>query len=283
MMTGENNVPSARSRGAVSRRTLMKGAVWATPVVAAAMAAPARATSPGAVPKAFSSWGTTWGSVDCTTCGGGGGKYTWNIDNTSTSTVAYHGVLFPDADLWPSGSAVSDVVNIYWLPFSSGDVTSQSGTSPSNPAMWTTLAYEPAYGTVIGPGGNTYYAWVTRLAGPVAVTGIDSNGVFHLLPDYAFSVTSDCTAGGDLWVSHAYTYSLNGVEMSDCSGSYNHNYCGGTGGYPSTSDGTANWRNNSWVTLSARGCSSLRTAPFSAAPFAAPAPDAAPAGGVTMV
>ncbi|MBS1673020.1 MAG: hypothetical protein JSS74_03550 [Actinobacteria bacterium] len=244
-MTEINDDHGARDRVGISRRTVMKGAAWSAPLLVAAVAAPAYAASQ-TVPKQFSSWGTTRGSRQ--SCGSGqnrGYKYTWSIDN-SDEDLGYHGVLFPGADQWPTNSVVSDVINLYWLPFQTGTVTQGAGTS-----MWTTLAYNAGYGTRTGPGGVTYYAWETKQKTPVTVTSgmIDGNKVFHLGPDYQFSITgTECVVpGGKLYVSHAYTYTLNGVQMNNCSGSYNGNFCGGTGNYPSTTDSSPNWRNNGWV------------------------------------
>lgn len=253
-MTDVTDVQSAQKSTGISRRTIVKGAAWAAPAIAIAAAAPAFAASNSVnAPKAFSSWGTTSGSVSCRNCNGSSGKYTWNIDNTSSSNLSYHGVLIPNATATLLGKTLTNVINIYWLPFNSGSVTGSG--QPQN----TLLAYDASRGTVTGPGGKTYYAWVTTFAGPVTVTAamIDGNDVFHLTPDYKFTVTGDtCVDGGSLYVSHAYTYSLNGVPMTNptpCN-SYNGNYCGGTGNYPSTSNGSANWRNNGWVGSLANSC-----------------------------
>lgn len=244
-MTDMNDVRSTRNQAGISRRTVMKGAAWSAPLLVAAVAAPAYAASQ-TVPKQFSSWGTTSGTRSwCGSWQSSGYNYTWNIDNSDTS-LGYHGVLFPNADQWPTNSVVSNVINIYWLPFQTGTVSQGTGTS-----MWTNLAYNSAYGTRSGPGGVTYYAWETKQKTSVTVTSgmIDSNKVFHLTPDYQFSISNtECVKpGGELYVSHAYTYTLNGIQMTNCSGSFNGNFCGGTGNYPSTSDGSTNWRNNGWV------------------------------------
>ena len=260
-MTDNNDVQSARQSAGISRRTVMKGAAWSAPLLVAAVAAPAYAASPPLnPPKAFSSWGSTGGSVSCRNCDGSSGKYTWSIDNTSGSNLSYHGVLFPNATATLKGKQVSNVINIYWLPFNSGTVSSTSGTSdPPSALTWTKLAYDSSKGTVTGPNNKTYYAWVTTLAGPVTVTAgmIDGNDVFHLTPDYQFTVTGDtCVKGGDLWVSHAYTYSLNGTQMTNpnpCN-TYNNNYCGGTANYNNTSNGDVHWRNNGWVGPLAYSC-----------------------------
>lgn len=239
-------------RGPLSRRTLMKGAAWAVPAVAVAVAVPIAAASTPGVPKAFSSWGTTDGSISCWNCSGRAGKYTWSINNTWSSGLNYYGVLFPNAQV---GQVYSNVINVYWLPFKSGAV-SQGAGAPN----WTKLAYDASYGTITGPNNVPYYAWVTTFAGSVTVRkqDIDRHGVFHLTPDYQFKVTGDsCVDAGDLYVSHAYTYSLNGQQMSNCTGSYHGNYCGGSGNYPDTTDGSSNWRNNGWVGPLADGCSSF--------------------------
>ena len=252
-MTDINDVRSTRNQAGISRRTVMKGAAWTAPLLLTAVAAPAYAASPPVVlPKAFSSWGTTGGSISGRNCTGSSGRYTWWIDNTSSSGLSYHGVLFPNATATLKGQQVSNVINVYWLPFNSGTISDTAGTTPAGPLTWTTLAYDSSYGTVSGPSGRTYYAWVTKLAGPVTVTAamIDGNDVFHLTPDYKFTVTGNtCVNGGDLYVSHAYTYSLNGTPMTNptpCN-SYNGNYCGKTAAYPGTGTSDQHWRNNGWV------------------------------------
>lgn len=253
-MTDNNDVQTARPQSGLSRRTVMKGAAWSAPLVAAAMAAPISAASDNNLPKAFSSWGRTSGSINCRNCNGSSGKYTWNIDNTSGSGLSYHGMLWPNATATLLNQTLTNIVNIYWLPFNSGTVTS-TGTG----AGWSTLAYDSTLGTVTGPDSVTYYPWVTTYAGPITVTAgmIDNNDVFKLPSDYKFTVSNpNCLTLGALWVSHAYTYSLNGTQMtnpSPCT-SYNGNYCGGTANYPSTSNGNTHWRNNGWVGKLANAC-----------------------------
>ncbi|QDZ14993.1 hypothetical protein [Humibacter ginsenosidimutans] len=234
----------------------MKGAAWAVPAVAVAVAVPIAAASGPDIPRVFSSWGNTDGTVTCGRCSGSSGTYSWTIDNTSSSGLSYHGVLFPNASV---GQVYSNIINIYWLPFNSGTVSNQSGTGTGK---WSAPVCDAAtYGTIIGPGSHTYYPWVTKLTGPVTVGAgdVDSNGVFHLTPDYKFTIKSNsCVTGGDLWVSHAYTYSLNSTQMSNCSGSYNGNYCGGSANYPTTSNNDMHWRNNGWVGPLDDGCSNNR-------------------------
>ncbi len=233
--------PKART---VSRRSLAKGAAWTLPVLTIAAEAPVMAASGETVPSQFSSWGTTGADRDCDWSGTN--QYRWYIDNSSG--VSYHGVLFPHAT---AGQTYSDVVNVYYLPFDSGSVSGSGGGS------WSTLAYDSAYPTVTGPGGATYYPWVTSwTGGPVTITAgdIDNNGVFHMSPDYHFTVTAHTSFSGQLWVSHEYQAKLNG-QFLPCGGSVNNNYCGGTADYPGTSNGDNDWRNNGWVGPLTRGCS----------------------------
>lgn len=258
---------SELSQRHVSRRTVAKGAVWALPVISVGAAAPAFAQS---APSQFSSWGTTSASRRCGTSSCGSStpnQYTWNIDNTSGSNLSYHGVLFPDAHV---GQTYSNVINVYYLPFNSGTLSNQAGTTGT--PHWTPLAYDPAYPTRTGPNGAVYYPWVTTWvdgsgnpASKTLVAGdIDSKGVYHLQPDYRFTVTSDCTSfKGQLYVSHAYVADLNGSVLP-CTQSVNNNYCGFGGTYPSTTgcpgglpvdSGCAGWRNNGWVGSLTSSCS----------------------------
>lgn len=251
----------ARGRGPVSRRTVMVGAAWAVPAIMVAAATPAYATQTSQTTMTgypWSSWGVTWGSQTCGCSDGHGGKtnsYTWNIDNTSGSNLSYYGVRFYAKSKDALVGTYSGLINVYFLPFKTGSVNTYSTSG------WSTLVYDPSYGTLVGNNGATYYAWVTTynpsynvtkgngtIQGPDSINGTQYYWV-KIPADYKFTITGTTTdALPNMYVTHEYYATLNGAKIVN-STSVNSNWTGPSvnfGGSPA-GDASTGWRNNNWV------------------------------------
>lgn len=161
----------------VTRRTLVKGAAWASPVIAFVAAAPASAascTAPGGCPI-MASHGTVsnaFGNPPCTN--NNYSQYTWN-GATNTSSTSNPGVTFTTTT---TASTITNVTITIWLPVSGLTWTVGSGTDTGWSAPTST-------GTTTTSGGVTFYGYTTTFGGTVTpVAGTTA---------LKFSFTSSCT------------------------------------------------------------------------------------------
>jgi len=268
--------PAERQPSLLTRRTVIGAAAWSVPVIALGTASPAYAWNGGTPTTTptfatsghimtgypWSSWGVTWGSQKCKVSTGGGTKntYSWDIDNTSSSRLPYNGVRFYAKKKTDLYGTYSNLINVYFLPFSTGTVDPHGSQTQG----WSTLAYDASYGTLTGPDSAIYYAWVTKYSGSYVVNsdsqicsasqrvsfGGDQYYWMHVPNDYRFTVTGSTTAAlPKMWASHQYYAEIDGAKVVN-STSVNGNYTGASGNYPSTTgDESTGWRNNGWVKI----------------------------------
>lgn len=263
--TGGTDVLTAPPRRTLSRRAVIGAAAWSVPLIALGTATPAFAAS-GALSTGYpwSSWGGTWGSQQCKVSKNGNSvnTYTWNIDNTEDGGADAYGVRFYATKTTDLYGTYSGLVNVYFLPFNSGQVTGNGA------AGWTTLSYsatnDNTYGTLIGPSGAKYYAWVTQYSPSYTVDA--THGKIHgptwignkqyywigIPNNYAFKVAGSTTnALPAMYASHEYFALLNGVKIVN-STPVNGNFPGRStdfSNWTSNGDASSGWRNNGWVAI----------------------------------
>lgn len=127
-----------------SRRTMMKGAAWATPVAVTAIAAPAYAVSQ---PPGLNGWVGV--SADCTS-----GR------NSATESITIDGTgTYPDRGLWAtpakSTQKPTDAKITFYFPDWMGDLTWRQGSGNSG---WSAP-------TRVNSGKRGYYAYQTTYSG----------------------------------------------------------------------------------------------------------------------
>jgi len=192
-MEKDNNVVlGAATRSTVSRRTLVKGAAWSLPVIAAAVAAPHAAASVCSEPGILRGVGA------------------WNINGPKRNGAGYVGSIPNNA---PNGTrwfyAAGSVIPFTWTWAAASDPT---GIIPAG----TTFR--------VGLGGvNTLDKyWIQSFPAPVAT--IPAVGVGTALPEatwgpmYLYTTTADIPAGTVItWTSTATLKSTLPVQPNDAS------------------------------------------------------------------
>ncbi|TWE11371.1 hypothetical protein [Rudaeicoccus suwonensis] len=192
--------------GAVSRRTLAKGAAWATPVLIMGSAAPALAAS--AVPFAVTRstlYGVA-GSGNGTTCGTGTALLVQNgtggAVSGGTSSSAGTGVTITNNTA--AAATASGIFRTFLASVSGLAFTEQSGyTSWSTPT-------QTAVTSVIA--GVTYYQYMSTYAGPVSVPASGS----VVVPYY--SIGNTCLVGPVIFTAGQATATINGTTYQSPAG-----------------------------------------------------------------
>lgn len=161
---------SIKTQRTVSRRTVVKGAAWAAPVVAMASAAPAFAASQNTSIQGYVQIG---GNCSGLTINGTGSGYGLFIGNTTTSTT------------------IANPYIIFFLSAPSLTWTTSSGNSG-----WTAPVY---IGHSTSIGGRTMYGYKTDLTTPVTARAGTTT-----LPDLNFRTTSGNACPG----GHTRLYAL---------------------------------------------------------------------------
>jgi len=183
----------------ISRRRLVKGAAWATPVVIASSAIPAYAAS----------------QCNPTIAGGGYMNYDWGVvptnpKTTATTTQSLSISAQISASQLPVGAVITDIRFEYWIQSRDDGITNPDGSSGSHgPGI-----YDP---------GNTHAS--TKTAGTCTtsystITGCSYKGTTTPLSSLAARPASSTFTSGTSkaavtsnWVNHSFT-KLNGSTVT---------------------------------------------------------------------
>lgn len=149
--------PSQKQSG-ISRRTIVRGAAWAAPVVAMANAAPAFAASTPTPPRSGISGWMTWGVG----CSWKTGKFTQTYTTSSVKPQnpdpnTTYGLIAAPTKV---GDTIENGAIIFWVSVPGLSWTAGSGSSQS----WTVPV---STGTTRTQSGQTLYGYKTTLTGTV--------------------------------------------------------------------------------------------------------------------
>lgn len=192
--------------GVISRRTLAKGAAWATPVAVTAAAAPALAASPAITWSHTTTWRWYLNSAPwCTTARDGleintaesGSGFT--IANTSTST------------------SITNVSATFW--FTRNDITWTRASGDSG--CWSVPSLTGQSATLQGSDGvtRTYYAYLTTYTCTVtAVNGTTTLSAYRFRSQ-CYNV-SDSDWAGAQWARRITAITIDGTAQTRTTGPF---------------------------------------------------------------